>query len=590
MKEHYCFTKLKLEYLFLLPLLLSACVSQPPASQGWDAPDSGLQNAPGGQEVKEQGLEPTSADVMYRVFAGELLGAEGDMERAAGEYLEAAMESEDPAIAARATRIALAAQAWQYAVMAADRWVVLQPENIDARQTAARTMMVVGDYVGAEHHLNGIIEQMPHDNARAWSLVAALLSSAANAGKAGRVLERMVEDNGAENNADALFASSQLMARQGALTEAAELIGSALELDPGRAKFHAWAGRLAVNLEQLEKALGYYQAAWTLQPAGPRIAMAYAELLKRTGDPERAQEVLATLEDTPETRFARIAFALDSGLRQLAERIYREYETSEYPDSMERAFQAAQAAELLGWADEAVDWYRQVVRGQREFVSALRRAFLTAQAGNLDEARNQLAQLRLRNELRNEPAMVKESYMAESEILINAAMHKQALNLLNEALDAIPSDTQLLYARALVAVQLGDLEIAEKDLREIIDLEPENVAALNALGYTLADLTGRFEEAQDLIRAAYVMQPEEVSIIDSMGWVAFRMGRLEEAERYLRDAWSRDRNAEIAAHLGEVLWISEQREEAIIVWKDAYQTDSANTVLNETMERFGVDP
>ena len=163
-------------------------------------------------------------------------------------------------------------------------------------------------------------------------------------------------------------------------------------------------------------------------------------------------------------------------------------------------------------------------------------------------------------------------------------------HLLNAALDKFPSDTQLLYARALVAVQLGKLEIAEKDLREIIEHEPQNVAALNALGYTLADLTGRYEEAQELIRAAYAMQPEEVSIIDSMGWVAFRMGRLEEAERYLRDAWSRDRNAEIAAHLGEVLWISEQREEAIIVWKDAYQTDSANTVLNETMERFGVDP
>ena len=86
------------------------------------------------------------------------------------------------------------------------------------------------------------------------------------------------------------------------------------------------------------------------------------------------------------------------------------------------------------------------------------------------------------------------------------------------------------------------------------------------------------------------MQPEEVSIIDSMGWVAFRMGRLEEAERYLRDAWSRDNNAEIGAHLGEVLWVSEQREEAITVWMDAYRADSANTVLNETMQRFGVDP
>jgi len=253
---------------------------------------------------------------------------------------------------------------------------------------------------------------------------------------------------------------------------------------------------------------------------------------------------------------------------------------------MERAFQAAQAAELLGWPDEAVDWYQEVVRGERAFVSALRRAFLTAESGDLDRARNQLQQLRLRDE----PEFVRESFMAESEILVNAAMPAQALELLNTALDTLPSDTQLLYARALVAVQLGELGIAEADLRGIIELEPQNVAALNALGYTLADLTSRYEEAQDLIRAAYAMQPEEVSIIDSMGWVAFRMGRLEEAERFLRDAWSRDQNAEIAAHLGEVLWVSEQQEEALMVWRDAYRIDSANTILNETMERFGVVP
>jgi len=586
MKEHYCFTKLKLECVFLSSLLLAACASQSPAPSDVEAADSGSLHAPGGPEAKTLGLDPTDPEVMYRVLAGELLGAEGDMERAASEYLEAAMESDDPAIAARATRIALAAKAWQHAAMAADRWVVLQPENITARQTAVRNMMMVGDYVGAEHHLNGIIKQMPHDNVRAWALVTALLSSAVNSEKAGRVLEHLIADNGAENNADALFASSRLMARRGALAEAADLAASAIELDPDRAEFQAWAGRLAVNLEQLDQALVFYQAAWALRPAEIRFAMAYAELLKRTGDPVRAQEVLTTLEDTPETRFARIAFALDSGQRPLAEQLYREYRTSEYSDSMERAFQAAQAAELLGWPDEAVDWYQEVVRGERAFVSALRRAFLTAESGDLDRARNQLQQLRLRDE----PEFVRESFMAESEILVNAAMPAQALELLNTALDTLPSDTQLLYARALVAVQLGELGIAEADLRGIIELEPQNVAALNALGYTLADLTGRYEEAQDLIHAAYAMQPEEVSIIDSMGWVAFRMGRLKEAERFLRDAWSRDQNAEIAAHLGEVLWVSEQHEEALMVWRDAYRIDSANTILNETMERFGVAP
>jgi len=569
--------------MFLLALFLSACANQPAQRSGAEqAVPAGRADGVASTD-HSPALEPISADVMYRVFSGEVLGADGDMEQAAGEYLEAAMESENPAIAARATRIALAAQAWQHAAMAADRWVLLQPENIDARQTAARTMLVVGDYVGAEHHLNGIISQMPHAPARAWALVTGLLISAENTDKAERILEHLIDENGAINNADALFAKSQFLARKGKLPEAAQLAETVIGLDPERAEFHAWAGRISVNLEQEDIALDYYQVAWELRPASPKIAMAYAELLKRNGEVLVAQNVLAGLEDTPAIRFGRIVFALDSELIELAEKIYREFEEVSYPDEMEHAFQAAQAAELLQLTAEAADWYEKVARGERSLTAALRRAYLTAEIGDLDSARKQLAKLRLQHD----SAIVKESYLAESEILVDAGQAEQSYRLLSSALEAMPADIQLLYGRGMVAVELDRIADAELDLRQIIELDPQNAAALNALGYTLADRVGRYEEAEILIRAAYELQPDEASIIDSMGWVAFRQGRLEEAERFLREALSLDDNPEIAAHLGEVLWVTEQREEALAIWKSALDSDPENEVLIKTMKRFG---
>ena len=131
--------------------------------------------------------------------------------------------------------------------------------------------------------------------------------------------------------------------------------------------------------------------------------------------------------------------------------------------------------------------------------------------------------------------------------------------------------------------------MAEEDLRLVIAAQPENAAALNALGYTLADQTERYEEAEELIRKAYMLQPDEASIIDSMGWIAYRRGRLQESADYLRKAWSLDNNPEIAAHLGEVLWALGDSDEAKAIWREGLAVDDQNPVLIETLDRFGVE-
>ncbi len=216
----------------------------------------------------------------------------------------------------------------------------------------------------------------------------------------------------------------------------------------------------------------------------------------------------------------------------------------------------------------------------------MRRAFLLADLGDIEDARNLLAQLRVGAD--NEVSS--QSFQAEAQILQEAGSQIEAFQLLTYGLESFPEDISLRYTRALMAVGLGQLELAESELRAIISVQPGNAAAINALGYTLADLTDRYNEAEELILLAYELQPDDASIIDSMGWISYRLGRLTEAESYLREAWQIMQNAEVAAHLGEVLWVRGQKDEARSTWQLGFQMESDNEVLLDTMQRYGELP
>ena len=559
--------------LLSLSLVLSSC-AVPPQAVSPEQDNTIVVEAP-----------PTDPDVMYRVMAGEVLVTEGELELSAADYVLAALKSDDPSIARRAAQIAVEGQSWQYAAMAADRWVLLDPESLEARQTAIRAMILTGDYVAAEHQMASLLEWLSQDRSRAWSLISSELASANNPEEAQDVLRWLIEQYGGTDNADVLFARSQLAVREGKMAESYDYAVQALEWAPERAELQAWAGRLAVNLRRPEEALARYEKARALKPDDVTIAVQYGELLRRAGRTDEAFETLAALPDTPSTRLSRIVFASDIGEADTAAKIYREFYSANYENVSDAAFNAGQAADMLGLSSEAIDWYAKVRTGEPGRVSLLRRAVLLSEQGRLDEARNLLASVRLHQH----PEFLTDSFLAESQILVDAGMERTAWELLGDAREFVPGNEQILYSRALIGVRIDELEAAELDLRAVIREHPNHAVALNALGYTLADQTDRLDEAEQLIRRAYELQPEEASIIDSMGWVAYRQGRYEQALSYLAEAWSRDKNAEIAAHLGEVLWILERREEAVQAWREGREQDPENAVLLETLDRFGVN-
>ncbi len=469
--------------------------------------------------------------------------------------------------------------------LASDRWAMLDTSSLDARELAAGSRLREGDFAGAEFQLARILELTESDQELGWRVVISLLAPVEDQARANKTLDRLLEEFDGGSNASALFARSRLAASFGDLDQAFEFANQAIKLEPERADLLAWSGRIAVNLGNETLALSRYQRAWEADPANEKIAMSYAELLKRNNDLTAAQKVLARLPDTPDMRFTRIIFAMDGGDRESAELLYAGFSTVVYADTSEAAFRAAQSAEVLDHQREAVDWYEQVT-GEKSIRAIMRQAFLLAGLGDVEAAQNLLAELRISSDSQ----VRSQSYQAEAQILQETGNIDKAFQVLNDGLAALPEDVSLRYARALVAVGLGDLELAESDLRQIISIQPDNSAAINALGYTLADLTERYDEAEELILLAYELQPEDASIIDSMGWISYRLGRLPEAESYMREAWKIMRNAEIAAHLGEVLWVHGQKDEARSTWQLGIQLESDNEVLIKTMQRFGELP
>ena len=566
----------------LAALVVSACAASPKANP--EPATEATDELAGALVESTAETVPTDPEVMYRVFAAEYLGAEGDLQSAVGEYLEAAMRSNDPQIARRATRVAFATESWQQAAMSADRWALLDPANVSAHESAALAMLLIGDYMGAEYQVNKILD-ITGDTTEAWMLIANLLSQGGSPEQADEMLDRILSERGNVDSAEALYARSHLAIRSKDLRRAFELARQAVEANPERVEYLTWAGRLALNLKLIETGLEYVRRAWELDPENHDLSLAYADLLARNGRESEARTVMQEMPQTPDVMLSRILFELAAKDRPAAEKLFARFEQMAFDDLQEKSFYLAQAAEALGFMDQAMELYGQVTEGDRAMASVIRVAELKAIGGDVDAARRDLAELRKDAS----PVILEESWLAEARILREANRREEALQVLGEALSSLPGSIAILYTQALLAAEIGRVDIAEKNLRMVIAAQPENAAALNALGYTLADQTERYEEAEALIRQAYILQPEESSIIDSMGWISYRLGRMPEALEFLQKAWQIDKNPEIAAHLGEVLWVVGNKDAAIAIWREAQKIDGENAVLVETLERLEVN-
>ncbi len=569
--------------IIFLTLWLGACASpalEAPATEATALP------APLGPAAK--GGEPDADRVeawTYAILVAEFAGHRGDLATASSHYLEAARLTRDAEVTQRAVRIALAADEADDAVRAARLLTELRPDDADGYRILALAELRAGSVDRAVAALDRIISLDPEKLNESFIVAAALLSREEGHDQAWQVMQALVKRH--DGDAEAHLSLARLGARWQHFEPALEAIGAALALRPHwdealllRAQIQVLDGSAEDALEQLRVAIGE-------SPDSARLRRFYGQMLLEQKQYQAAiEQFRALVELEPENGEARMtlgALYLQQEQPEAARAVFDSLLSMDEFAS-DAHFYLGQVAEINEKFAVAVEHYAAVGPGSNYLDAQIRRGVVLAEQGKLDRA---LAGLDgLDSELPSERLRVA---LVRGELLRDAKRDREAYGVYTEALNILPGNPDLLYARAMVSERMGRVDWLEQDLHTILKVDPEHIQALNALGYTLADRTQRYDEALGYIERAFALNPDDYYILDSMGWVQYRLGNHDRALEYLRQALDKKPDIDIAAHLGEVLWVTGDQQGAREAWQLGLAIEGDTSLINEVMQRLKVD-
>jgi len=519
-------------------------------------------------------------DLMFDILLAEIAGQRGELEVSVPHYLQAAETAQDPRVAERAVQIASFAKQYTVAERAARRWVELAPDDPEARKALTVLALHLGDTDEAIAQLDYLIS-VADDPQEGYSLATALLARDTDKEAALATMDRLVAYH--PESPYAWLALSRMSVNVDKLDKGLDAVNKALELSPNLADAMMLKAQILVRLERKEEATQLLENAVSKHPDNATLHFAYGRMLLDGDDLDGARKQFGrVVELDPENAEGMYSLAL------------LELETKQYQSGEQHLKQLLKlrpneqnAYYYLGYSaleqehdDVALQWYRKVEGGDYWSQAQLRIAEILVRQGKMEGMQNHMRTLRNMN-----PDQRVTLYLIEGQVLTDAGLNKEAFDLYGSALQSTPDNEELLYAHSLAAEKLGKLEIAERDMRRILKNDPENARTLNALGYTLADRTTRYDEALDYINRAYAQEPNDPAVIDSLGWVHYRLGNLDEARRLLQQAWDMTGNSEIGAHLGEVMWAQGDREAARRIWDTSLASDPGNVMLLKVINR-----
>ena len=565
-----------------LAVVLSGCQLMPPAP---------AEEGAGSEPAAEAGPAPQAdlprveldPGLLYRLLLAEVAGQRGEVGQAAFYYLRVGYDTRDPRVARRATQLAIYARDFALALKASELWVDLAPEDLEARQSRAALLIRAGRTDEAIAHLEKVLAMSEQMNGHGFMLVTNLLQREQDRQRALAVMGELVESR--RDDPHALYAFARLASVIGEPKRALDTLETVLELRPEWGKALALKADVLHGLGQGEKALAIYRRAVDLEPDNTDLRLAYARLLVEEQELERARaqfrELAEQMPDNPNIAYALGLLALRAGDLDQAEEQFGRLLTSGQRTN-EAAFSLGQIAEQRDHWDEAIKWYTAVDTDSERYLDArVRVAVILAQEQSLAKARRYLGQVETQG-----PEGATRLALVEGELLRENGRLEEAVEVYTAALERFPGNAELLYARAMVAERLDRIDRLEADLRRILADDPDNTQALNALGYTLADRTERYQEAYEFIQKAYEQAPDDPAVIDSMGWVLYRLGRNEEALKHLRKAYGLRPDGEIAAHLVELLWQTGREDEARRLAEEAVEQFPDHELLQEVIRRF----
>jgi tetratricopeptide (TPR) repeat protein len=565
-------------FLALLAASLSACAQSPVVSPVL-SPD-----LPVG-EVSSLPRQTLTSQVLYQFLLGEIAGQRGELKLSAEAYADLAVRTRDARVAKRATELALYARLSPLALKNARLWQELEPTSPKALQTLSSLLVSGGRLAEARPLLQSWIKTSrdADKGGDAFMQLHGLLARQ----KDKQAVFDLVADLAAAYPAvpEARFAVAQAAWHAGKGARALTELDEALRLKPGWNAAPLFKAQVLQQMQGDEAALAFFKEYLAATPAEREVRLAYAKQLARSARfaESRAQFELmaADAPDNPENYLAIGLIAMQTNDLDSAEAAFTKALALGHPDEGSVRFHLGQLAEARGRSEQALTWYQSVASGRQQLDAQLRAAVVMSKLGRTEQALEWLATLAPGDEA--ERIQVAQT---EAQVMREAKNYQGVVAALTKALEKMPDSSELLYDRAMAAEKVNQLDMLEADLRRLIKLKPDYAHAYNALGYTLADRTPRIKEAIELLEKALKLEPDDPFIQDSMGWALVKAKRYGEAVDYLRRAHAAKADPEIAAHLGEALWLKGEKEEARRIWNGSLKNHPDNESLRDAISRL----
>ncbi len=572
--------------VIVFSLLLAGCanVSQPDMRQAGQ-PESKSKNQLEDQaedqsedRVDLPRLELTG-QLLYEFMLGDVALQRGRPDLAAQTYLELARATRDPRVARYAAHLAAETRQIEQALAAARLWLELEPDSLRAKRMLVTLLLGGGMLDEARPHLAGLLVADPGntflqiypmlarhpDKAAAFDLALELTQPYPRVAEARWVLAQGAEAAGKHEVAVA-------EARQ------------ARSLRPEWDKAVLLEAEL-LRAEAPQQTLAVLQKYLASYPDKKEVRLYYARVLMERKQYKSArtefQRLLDSNPDNADLAFAVALLSLEMGELDRAERELRQALVNGKKDENAVYYYLGQLHEAKKHDAEALQNYRKVGEGEYAFPARTRTAFLLNKAGKLEEARQTLHQVEAQDDQQRVQLL-----LIEVQMLRDNKQPEAAYRVLTQVREKLPNHPELLYEAAMLADQIGKHETSEQLLRQLIQIKPDHAHAYNALGYSMLERNERIPEAMQLVKKALQLAPDDPAILDSVGWGYYRLGNLAKSVEFLRRAYTASPDPEIAAHLGEVLWMQGKREEATKIWQQARKAHADNAVLEAVVKKF----
>jgi tetratricopeptide (TPR) repeat protein len=555
-------------------LLLAGCSSM-------HEQDTAIGSSPKTEETDNPPvLASFEPETLYALLVAEIAGHRQRYDVTLTNYLHQAEKTRDPGIAERAAQIAVYLKSNKAALHAARIWHEAAPGNLQAKHTLAVELIKANRFMEAMTLLEEVLNA---DKTASFDFLAANTSTI-SLNKRNEILahyNHLLKLH--PKNTRLLAGKVVLLDLNGRKDEALKTAVTLYRLDSSTQNLLVKA-KLEHQLGNSNSAIDSLVEALDQEPENTKVRLLYAQILIDTKSLPEAQNQFALLaKQSPDNHQMYLTFALlamENGKFVEARAAFQAL--TQVPSHRSDAhYYLGQLADLENKPDLALGHYQQVDQGSKLIPSYMRIGEMLVEQHQLTEFQTLFEQARA-----DHPAEKKDLYMFEASLLTRNGQIDLALSLLNAALEEFKDDIALLYSRAMTAEKNNDLALMEQDFIKILSVEPDNAMVLNALGYTLADRTTRYEEALRLIMRAKELKPDDPAITDSLGWAHFRLGNLSQSIKLLTEALQKFPDQEVAAHLGEVLWVNGEKDKAREVWRRGLKFKPENPSLKRVIKRL----